>query len=154
MTSRVDAERRRRRGTAGRWPFDPARPYWDLELARVGDSRDVPVELVVNGEAVARQVVAADGAFHDVRFDVEIGRSSWLALRIYPSSHSNPIFVQVGGKPIRASRKSAEWCRDAVDVCWNQKRKRMRQEEIEEAKTAYDKAREQYAAILSEAIAD
>ena len=45
-----------------------------------------------------------------VSFDVPIEKSSWVALRVYPSSHTNPVFVSVGGKPIRASRKSAEWC--------------------------------------------
>jgi hypothetical protein len=33
------------------------------------------------------------------------------------TDHTNPIFVVVGGQPIRASRKSAEWCLKAVDQC-------------------------------------
>ena len=36
-----------------------------------------------------------------------IERSSWVALRILPSSHTNPIFVLVDGKPIRASAAAA-----------------------------------------------
>ena len=36
--------------------------------------------------------------------------SSWVALRVLRSSHTNPFFVLVGDKPIRASRRSAEWC--------------------------------------------
>ena len=35
----------------------------------------------------------------------QIKQSSWVALRIYPSSHTNPVFVLVGGKPIRASQE-------------------------------------------------
>ena len=97
------------------------KPYWDIERARIGDSRTVPVEVVVNGKAVARMPVVADGDLHDVRFRVEIERSSWVALRIYPSSHTNPVFVTVDGRPIRASKASADWCLKAVDRCWSQK---------------------------------
>ena len=45
------------------------KPYWDVERARIGDSREVPVELVVNGEAVARKTVPADGQVRDVQFE-------------------------------------------------------------------------------------
>ena len=40
-------------------PFE--KPYWDLRRARIGRSREVPVEIVVNGRAVARRTVVADG---------------------------------------------------------------------------------------------
>ncbi len=126
------------------------KPYWHLERARVGDSRQVPVELIMNGEVVGRQEVTADGQPHELAFDVEIAKSSWLAVRILPSMHSNPIFVEVDGKPIRANRRSAEWCRDAVQVCWSQKRNMIRQEELDAAQTAYDQAREIYAKIAEE----
>src|SRR5262249_4272134 len=86
------------------------RPYWDLERCRVGDSRKVPVEVVVNGVAVAKKEVEADGKAQEVSFKVPIKASSWVCLRVLPSSHTNPVFVLVDGKPIRASKKSAEWC--------------------------------------------
>ena len=130
------------------------KPYWDVERARIGDGRRVPVEAVVNGKAVARREVEADGAFRDVEFKVPIERSSWVALRIYPSSHTNPVFVTVGGKPVRASRKSAEWCLKGVDQCWSQKEPRIRPEEREEARKAYDVARAAYRKIREEAEAD
>jgi len=44
----------------------------------------------------------------DIAFDVPLAKSSWIALRILPSSHTNPVFAIVDGKPIRASRRSAE----------------------------------------------
>ena len=47
----------------------------------------------------------------------------------YPSSHTNPIFVTVGGKPVRASRRSADWCLAGVDRCWGQKERLIRPEE-------------------------
>src|SRR5678816_1307493 len=77
-------------------------------------------------------------------------RSSWVALRILPSSHTNPIFVLVDGKPIRASRRSAEWCLKGVDQCWSQKERFIKPAELDEAKRAYAHAREAYKKILAE----
>src|SRR5262249_29648885 len=65
------------------------KPYWDVERARIGTSREVPVELVVNGRAVASKNIVADGQLRDVSFDVPIDKSSWMAVRILPSSHTN-----------------------------------------------------------------
>ena len=130
------------------------KPYWDLERARVGESRTVPIEVVVNGRAVARMPVAADGTLHEVRFPVEIERSSWVALRIYPSSHTNPVFVTVAGRPIRASRASADWCLRAVDRCWAQKSPTIRPAERPAAQAAYDAARATYRKILAESAVD
>jgi hypothetical protein len=86
----------------------------------------------------------------EASFSVPIARSSWVALRIFPSSHANPVFVTVGGKPIRASRASADWCRRAVDRCWKSKSPRIRAEEREAASAAYDFARAAYERILAE----
>ncbi len=97
------------------------KPYWNIERARIGESRRVPVELIVNGQAVARKEIDADGKVRPIDFDYEIEKSSWVALRILPSSHSNPVWVVVGGKPVRASKQSLEWCIRAVDQCWQQK---------------------------------
>ncbi|QDV24849.1 hypothetical protein Q31a_31710 [Aureliella helgolandensis] len=130
------------------------KPYWHLERARVGETRQVPVEVIVNGQAVAEQQIVADGTPQSLTFDIEIPHSSWVALRILPSMHSNPIFVIVDNQPIHASRRSAEWCRDAVEVCWSQKSQRIRQEEIESAKAAYDQARKVYTEIAAKAIVD
>ena len=85
-----------------------------------------------------------------IAFDYKIDRSSWVALRILPSSHTNPIFVLVDDKPIRASRKSAEWCLRAVDQCWSQKAPQIRLEERGEAERAYEFAREAYRQRLTE----
>lgn len=130
------------------------KPYWHIERCRVGDSRKVPVELIANGQVVAKKEIEADGSTQTLEFDVDLKHSSWLAVRILPSVHTNPIFVEVDGKPIRASKKSAEWCRDAVDVCWNAKRGQIRQEERPIAKKAYDEARAMYEAILKESVTD
>ncbi|MEO8662636.1 MAG: CehA/McbA family metallohydrolase [Bryobacteraceae bacterium] len=126
------------------------KPYWELERSRIGATRKVPLELIVNGEAVARQEIVADGAQRPVSFDYKIERSSWVALRILPSSHTNPIFVMVSGKPIR-SRRSAEWCLKAVDQCWSQKSPRIRVDELGDATKTYDAARAAYKQLLAEA---
>jgi hypothetical protein len=130
-------------------PYDE-RPYWDLERSRIGTTRRVPVEVVVNGQAVAKSEIVADGSIKKLNFNVPIIKSSWIAVRILPSSHTNPIFVLVGGKPIRASRRSAEWCLRSVDQCWSQKAPKISPREMPEAIKAYDHAREVYRRLISE----
>ena len=130
------------------------KPYWDLERSRIAESRTVPVEVVVNGQGVARMPVEADGSLHEIRFRVEIERSSWVALRIYPSSHTNPVFVTVADRPIRASKASADWCLKAIDRCWSQKSPGIRPAEREQARAAYDFARAAYRKILGESAED
>ncbi|MCA9412104.1 MAG: CehA/McbA family metallohydrolase [Candidatus Omnitrophica bacterium] len=126
------------------------KPYWHIERARIDDTRKVPLDLVVNGKAVQTQEILADGEINDVTFELPLEKSSWIALRVFPSSHSNPIFAIVDSKPIRADEKSAEWCLEAVDVCWDKKSKGYRAEEIDEAQAAYDVARKAYKEILDE----
>ena len=134
-------------------PLDQ-QPYWDIERARIAENRKVPVELIVNGQAVERQEIVADGEIVNLQFEASIDRSSWVALRIFPSSHTNPVFVIVGGEPIRASRRSAQWCLDAVEVCWNEKVGRIREEERNAARDAYDVAQQAYQKILEESDVD
>ena len=126
------------------------KPFWDLERARLGNTREVPVEMVVNGQPVAKKNLLADGSLQELSFDVPVERSSWVALRILPSSHTNPIFITIGGKPVRASRQSAEWLIKAVDQCWSQKAPRITEKERAEAAAAYDHARQVYRRILAE----
>jgi len=125
-------------------------PYWDIERARIGTTREVPVELVVNGVAVATRNVMADGQLRDVVFEAPISKSSWIAARILSSSHTNPVFAIVGDKPIRASRRSAEWCLTAVNQCWTQKAPAIRPSERADAQAAYDHAREVYKRLIAE----
>ena len=125
-------------------------PYWDIERARVGATREVPVEIVVNGRRAAVQNLVADGTIRTLTFDVAVDRSSWIAARILPSAHTNPVFAIVGGKPIRASQQSAEWCLNAVNQCWTQKARQIRASELEAARRAYDLAREVYRERMKE----
>ncbi|MCA9104733.1 MAG: hypothetical protein KDA83_04875, partial [Planctomycetales bacterium] len=66
----------------------------------------------------------------------------------------NPIFVEVDDEPIRASRRSAQWCLDAVDICWEQKRKQIRDFEIPAAEAAFEAAREAYRTRLEQSFDD
>jgi hypothetical protein len=130
------------------------RPYWHVEKSRIPGTRNVAVELLVNGYAVQRQEFTADGTPQPVQFTQNIPFSSWVALRIIASAHTNPIYVLVDNKPIRASLRSAEWCRAAVDRCWKMKEPQIRKEEKAAAHAAYERAREAYNTVIREAVDD
>ena len=130
------------------------KPYWDVERARIQGTRTVPVEVIVNGYPVAKKELTADGKLNDLAFDIPIERSSWVAMRILPSSHTNPIFIQVDGKPIRASRRSIEWCLKSVDQCWSQKKSVIAKAELAGAEKDYAHARAIYKARLAECQVD
>ena len=87
------------------------------------------------------QEIEADGNFQDLEFEIphralKLGRASDLP----NSQHTNPVFVTVGDKPIRASKRSAQWCLESVDQCWKQKQNAIRPSERDEARAAYDLA--------------
>ncbi|MDA7652949.1 CehA/McbA family metallohydrolase [bacterium] len=126
------------------------KPYWHVERARIGDTRTVPVELIVNGYPVARQDIVADGKLNDLEFNVPVQFSSWVAVRILPSAHTNPVFVVVDDEPIRASRRSAEWCLAGVNQCWKNKERFIAKNEMQEALSAYDHARQTYQKLIKE----
>ncbi len=128
------------------------KPYWHLERSRIGDTRTVPVEVIVNGYPVAKKEIVADGSTQSLSFDVDIPQSSWVAVRILPSVHTNPIWVEVDGKPVRASKRSAQWCIDAVETCWNAKKNQIREPERAAARKAYDQAKTIYEKALGEAV--
>jgi hypothetical protein len=108
------------------------------------------VEIIVNGIAVAVRELTADGHTESFRIPVKLQGSSWIAVRILPSVHTNPVFVHTAGRPVRGGRDSAEWCLQAVDVCWNSKRERIRENERPAAEAAYQHARSVYQAIVNE----
>ncbi len=125
-------------------------PYWHIERARMGKSRNVRVELLINGVPVDTTEIVADGKLNNVSFSYPVNRSCWAALRIYPSSHTNPVFILADGKQIR-DEKSAAWCRKTVDQCWKMKESKIRPDERKAASAAYDHARKVYDKIIQEA---
>ncbi|MCP4788161.1 MAG: CehA/McbA family metallohydrolase [Fuerstiella sp.] len=126
------------------------KPYWHIERCRIDDTRNVPVEVIVNGEVVATGTLLADGVNRAFRIPVKIERSSWVAVRILPSVHTNPVFIHIDNQPIRASKRSADWCVKAVQTCWDSKEGRIREEERGAARTAYDEAEAIYRKIATE----
>jgi hypothetical protein len=125
-------------------------PYWSIERARIGKTRKLRVELIVNGFPADTVEVDADGTWKNISFDYAVDRSLWAALRIYPAAHTNPVFIIVDGKPIR-ELKSAQWSRNAVDQCWKMKKGNIRAEELPVAEAAYNEARKIYDKIIEEA---
>ena len=110
------------------------------------------VEIVVNGRAVASQQVPADGKTHDLKFQIPIAQSSWVALRHFPQLHTNPVNVLVAGQPIRASRESARWCEEVIDLLWRNRERVIAEPERDEARRTFERAREKYRQLANEAV--
>jgi len=140
-----------------RIPPAGARLAGDTVHFRVPKSREVArggrrlVELVVNGRPAASSEVPADGAVHELELEIEIRESAWVALRHFPQLHTNPVDVLVGGKPIRASRKSALWCIETIRQLWRNRGEGIPAAERAEARAAFDEAIERFQRIAGEA---
>jgi len=117
------------------------------ELQRGGSRM---VEIVVNGAVVASEEVPADSLVHDLTFEIPIGRSSWVAVRHFPQMHTNPVNVIVDGQPIRASRRSAQWCRETIELLWKNRERRIAADERAEAGRTFQRAIARYRVIAAE----
>jgi len=117
-------------------------------VAPVGDTRKL--ELIVNGKVVATKDIAADDKVHDVSFDVNIAKSSWVAIRHFPQMHTNPVNVIVAAKPIRASRESAKWCIGVIEQLWKVRGPGIKDTERGEAEKTFQKALGIYKKIAEE----
>ena len=102
------------------------------------------VELVVNGQVVESKKVQCDGAEHTIEFNAKIEKSSWLALRIFPHLHTNPMEVFVEDQPIRASADSARWCVAVIEQLWAQRERSIAPDQRIEARRTFDRAIEKY----------
>jgi hypothetical protein len=123
-------------------------------MSAEGSPKSLKVEAVLNGYPYSFQEVPQDGSVRDVVFKVPVSCSSWLAIRVFPSAHTNPIFLSVEGRPVRASRRSAEWCLRGVDQCWHEKQRFYHSDELEAARKAYEHARSFYKRVRDESPAD
>jgi hypothetical protein len=54
------------------------------------------------------------------------------------------------GRAVAAAAAAAEWCLKGVDQCWKEKQQFYAAVEMEDAKAAYEHARQVYRTILSE----
>jgi hypothetical protein len=109
------------------------------------------VEVVRNGDVVARRSVPADGQIHEICLEVAVDRSSWIALRQFPQLHTNPVNVLVAGQPIRASADSARWCARTVRQLWEDRHRFISEPERKAAHEAYQRAIATYERIAAEA---
>ena len=109
------------------------------------------VEIIINGRPVATKEVAADGKIHELSFDLPVQSSCWVALRDFPQLHTNPVNVQVAGRPIRASRDSARWCIATIDQLWRARGQGIPEPQRGEARAAFDQAIAMYQRIADEA---
>jgi hypothetical protein len=123
--------------------------HWDVELARIGDTREVAVEVIVDGHAVDSKRIPADGKISLIEFETRIDRSSWMALRVLGSSHTNAIFFGVQGQSIPDPRASAEWCLACIEESWKKLKTKISPEELSAAEKACDHARRTFEAIAS-----
>ena len=83
-------------------------------------------------------------------FEHIIEKSSWAAIRIFPNAHTNPVFVIVDEKPVRASRLSAEWCLKSIEQCWKAKAHTYRADERPTAEADYETAKDMFRSIVEE----
>lgn len=141
-------------GSELKWSRDCQLNAIEVEAAvRSKAQSNVDVELIVNGYPVETQSIKADGQTRKLTFTKYAVRNScWMAIRVFPNAHTNPIFVIVDGKPIRTSKASIVWCLKGVDQCWKEKQRTYKKEEQADAAAAYEHARNIYRQRLSECI--
>ena len=79
----------------GRRPIQRREPYWTAEHARIGGTREVPVEASSTARSVATQPIVADGdrARRRVRRRRSSARAGWRCGSA-ASAHTNPVFVR------------------------------------------------------------
>ncbi|MCR9200372.1 MAG: CehA/McbA family metallohydrolase, partial [Planctomycetaceae bacterium] len=119
--------------------------------AQVNGQDTLTAELIVNGYPVATKTFAADASTREIRFRHTFKDSSWAAVRVFPHAHTNPIFVSVEDRPIRASVDSARWCLEGVRQCRKSKLPGYDASEQQDAATAFDHAERVYQSIIEQA---
>ncbi len=127
-------------------PFSPT--PWSIEKAVENDT--VQVEVIVNGLPVAAKTIDVNADLKDLEFKIDITQSSWVATRIFPSAHTNPVWVVVEDQPVRASKRSVEWLIAGVEKCWESKKQFYDEDEMQDAIEAYNHARKTYQTILEQ----
>ncbi len=131
--------------------FDPEMILGTSVGGRLAPSDSRTVELIVNGQWVEKKLVPADRKLHDVAFEYTPKKSCWIAIRSYPQMHTNPVFVSVDDKPIRASRDSAKWCAGTIEQLWRVRENNIAPTERTEARKTFLEAIAIYRKIAKEA---
>ncbi|MEW4486644.1 CehA/McbA family metallohydrolase [Thalassoglobus sp. JC818] len=118
--------------------------------ARLDGAPDLPVELIVNGYPVDSATLKADGTETEITFETDFVESQWVAIRVFPQAHTNPIHIVVDGKPQRPVNASARWCLAGVEQCWKSKQNTYASEEQADAEAAYEHARRTYQELIEQ----
>ena len=121
---------------------------WVLELPT--STTLGPLMPRVNSSRLSRCAGADSSALPSFRIEVNVAHSTWVALRILPSLHSVAVIVCLDQRPVRASRRSAQWCLDCIDALWEHHVDRLRPHERDPAARAWEQARQVYRTILAE----
>lgn len=129
----------------------PQEVTFSLDVAALIEGKDdVRAELIVNGYPVAEKAIRTDASIQALTFEHKIDQSSWVAIRVFPHAHTNPIYVVVDGQPVRGTVDSARWCLAGVEQCWKSKQNTYSSDERADAETAYEHARQVYKRLISE----
>ena len=112
------------------------------------------VEVVVNGAVVTSHQIPADGKPHELRIEIPVELSSWIAVRQFPQLHTNPVNVIVADKPVRASRSSALWCAESVRLLWRNRQRFITEAERAEARLGYERSLQKYLQCAAESASD
>jgi hypothetical protein len=131
---------------------DSAEPRsgWNVENARIAETRLVNVEAVVNGRVAATKTITADGSEQKVDLTLPIQQSSWVAIRIKGAAHTNPVFVLIDNMPVRGSRASVEWNMRSLLEAYEAANPRWTEKESANAHAAYGYSYAVYQKILAE----
>jgi hypothetical protein len=127
-----------------------AQPLGTADGGTIPEGNMRKIEIIVNGQVAATKEIPADDKIHELEFSIPISKSSWVALRHFPSLHTNPVNVIVGGKPIRASKQSVQWCLGTIEQLWKVRGAGIADAERDEAKKTFEKATEIYQKLLQE----
>ena len=126
----------------------PQRVTFSTDFAANLEADSAEIELIVNGYPVAQRRVDTDGSKTRIEFDHHITKSCWVAMRVFPNAHTNPIYITVDDQPILGSVDSIRWCQAGVEQCWKSKQNMYAIDEQADASSAYEHARRVYAGLL------
>jgi hypothetical protein len=73
-----------------------------------------------------------------------------MALRHFPQLHTNPVNIMIAGKPIRASRASALWCIETIELLWKNRQDRIAPDQRDEAYQTFQRAIQRFREIAAE----
>ncbi|MGC6442788.1 MAG: CehA/McbA family metallohydrolase [Rubripirellula sp.] len=126
----------------------PQRVTFSTDFAANLAADSTEIELIINGYPVAQRRVDADGSKTRIEFDHNITKSCWVAMRVFPNAHTNPIYITVEDEPILGPAESIRWCQAGVEQCWKSKQNMYAIDEQADARSAYEHARRVYADLL------